>query len=88
MFDYTFDYTVITDFDSEAIDYNFLSAFVWVGLWGYEPEFRFIYEEGEYPQMVWITWGVWARVHGRYINIDDVEYFDPDDLSGIPNLSE
>lgn len=65
-----FDYTVITDADCFDFDFDFLYAFVLVVLFGYEPEFRFIYEEGEYPQMIWIELGRFARVHGVYVDID------------------
>ena len=82
------DYTVYFDFADFDFDYSlnsdFVSAFVYVSLYGYEPEFRLVYEPGEYPQMVWVSLGRFARVHGRMVNIDHIVDFDVEDLKSIP----
>lgn len=92
------DYTVITDSVDYSFNSDFLFAFCSISIFGYEPEFRFVYEEGDIPQMVWISLGCFARVHGRYVDIDryvleDDDIFDvedeenpfrPQDLNSIP----
>lgn len=57
-----------------AINFDFVSAFVYVVIFGYEPEFRFVYEEGEYPKMWWVSLGRFARIHGVYVDIDYMVY--------------
>ena len=75
-----------------TINFDFWTAFISVVLFGYEPEFRFVYEEGQAEDFVICYAGKditgFGHCHGYWIDIDAIveDWFDSEDVADIPEL--